>query len=504
MKFFGYTHNRPDAQFVQQEIDLMWSMRGVDGALQLHGVFDDSSTGYLVPRYRKYFPQSYPVIVMDMGGEDLLTKISNQRRVSEQTLAEQFLCMIKALRSIHDERLIHRDLKPDNVLVSSVDEKKIYIIDFGLMKELPSGGDHIVEGRSPIGTAGYFAPESILNQTYSAKSDVWQAGCILYVMLNGGKVAPFVSKPQDISYRQITRQTYYPLVPECGFGATSAAAKDLVTKMLQKDPNDRISVEEILAHPWLNGHASTEELPAEYKRCIRATANRRKVKAFFFTRNVVDDTRQRAEYLTSNVIPNVLRQESLGSLGSNVDGDLDADSLKDLPQVNSSDMSFTKSAFYGRLKELKSRSQQLFGGGVDCDCFIQIMNDNELPEIASEEVFHMFDVNHDGVIELHEFLLALISFDMEDEMSAAKVYFNFFDMNDDGIISHDEFITMIKYILGDDHYSAANAEQYYTLAASQSHVNGTIDFEAFKRFYEGITTVTASQSAGLSTARPTR
>ncbi len=490
MKFFGYTSNRPDVKFIQQEIDLMWSLRDVAGTLKLHGVFEDSEDGHLVPQYHKYFCRSYPVIVMDIGGLDLLTRISMQSHVSEDSLAKQFRSMMIGLRNIHNERKIHRDLKPDNVLVSpdDTDADKIYIIDFGHMKELSSRADQIVEtNRRPIGTPGYFAPESISYNVYSAKSDVWQAGCILYIMLNGGLVAPFVSKPEDVSRHQITMQTYYPLEAKYGFGATSALAKDLVSRMLQRDPNVRISVEEILQHPWLNGQASTEELPPEHKRCMRNTAHRRKLKTFFLTRNI----------LTSNVIPNILRQESMDNLGSN------ADSSGDLPPVNATSISVIQSAFYGRLKALKSHCQDLFSDGVDCDRFIEIMNQNDLSEIANEEVFRYFDINRDGVIGLHEFVLALISLDIDDEINAAKVYFNFFDMDDDDILSHDEFITLIRYVLGDE-YSIGIAEHYHGLAASLSQKKGLIDFETFKQFYENVMITTTSRSVGYSTAHSIR
>ena len=129
---------------------------------------------------------------------------------------------------------------------------------------------------------GYFAPESILRNEYSFKSDVWQAGCILYCTLCGHPA--FHS---DARYeRQITHMSYYPMSgPE--WANISPIVKDLVAKMLLKNPDERISVADVLAHPWLTGFAPVEDLGPNFTRRVKALALRQKLKRFFLDNDIV-------------------------------------------------------------------------------------------------------------------------------------------------------------------------------------------------------------------------
>jgi serine/threonine protein kinase len=93
---------------------------------------------------------------------------------------------------------------------------------------------------------GCFAPESILHGEYSFQSDVWQAGCILYTVLCGHSAF----HPDRQYQHQITHLSYYPL-NRLEWARVSADAKDLISRMLVKDPKQRISTKEILNHPWI-------------------------------------------------------------------------------------------------------------------------------------------------------------------------------------------------------------------------------------------------------------
>lgn len=132
MKFFGYTKQQPITSEIIKEINLMKNLIGVDGVVQLIGVFNDTPQGYsndififpsliisLVPNKTPSFYRSYPVIVMEMlHGGDLFQKISTRTNVSENYLAYSFKSAILALKSVHEKGYIHRDLKLDNLMVS--------------------------------------------------------------------------------------------------------------------------------------------------------------------------------------------------------------------------------------------------------------------------------------------------------------------------------------------------------------------------------------------------
>jgi serine/threonine protein kinase len=129
---------------------------------------------------------------------------------------------------------------------------------------------------------GYFAPESLLRNEYSFKSDVWQAGCILYCMLCGHPA--FHSDPQY--QRQITHMTFYPMTgPE--WAGISEPAKDLVRRMLSRNPDERFSTEEVLAHEWVSGSAPEIEFGPDYRRRVRALALKQRLKRFFLDNDIV-------------------------------------------------------------------------------------------------------------------------------------------------------------------------------------------------------------------------
>ena len=132
------------------------------------------------------------MIVMEfLEGGDLFSLVinrsKNQQPVNEQFLAPAFRSAMESLRSIHNRKYLHRDLKLDNmVLTSTADDAVVKIIDCGYFCHAPEG---VVQVTGLVGSPGYFAPESLQTTTgfreYSTKSDVWQAGCALYIMLSG-------------------------------------------------------------------------------------------------------------------------------------------------------------------------------------------------------------------------------------------------------------------------------------------------------------------------------
>lgn len=132
------------------------------------------------------------MIVMEyLEGGDLFSLVinrsKNQQPVNEQFLAPAFRSAMESLLSIHNRQYLHRDLKLDNmVLTSTAEDAVVKIIDCGYFCHAPEGVVHVT---GLVGSPGYFAPESLHTSTgfreYSTKTDVWQAGCALYIMLSG-------------------------------------------------------------------------------------------------------------------------------------------------------------------------------------------------------------------------------------------------------------------------------------------------------------------------------
>jgi len=189
---------------------------------------------------------------------------------------------LKALKYIHSAGIIHRDLKPSNILINS--DVNIKICDFGLARSLLLGK----EGSLPVltdyvATRWYRAPEILLGSTkYSKAADVWSVGCILAELLLGkavfpgtytlnqlNKVLEITGKPskEDISALQSDlANTMLETIPSIKtknlknmFKNASNNALDLLTKMLQFNPNKRITIDEALEHPFVEAFHQKEK-----------------------------------------------------------------------------------------------------------------------------------------------------------------------------------------------------------------------------------------------------
>jgi serine/threonine protein kinase len=151
---------------------------------------------HVVPgKTSQYRDKRYPVIVMDfLEGGDLFDAIHNRistgQDITERFIALTFKSAMESLLSIHEKCYLHRDLKLENLVLSSSDgDPVVKIIDCGYFCEAPS--DCVVRSRARVGTPGFVAPETLQPaddseyREYSTKSDVWQAGCALYTLLSG-------------------------------------------------------------------------------------------------------------------------------------------------------------------------------------------------------------------------------------------------------------------------------------------------------------------------------
>jgi calcium-dependent protein kinase len=164
---------------------------------------------------------------------------------------------------MHDQhRVVHCDLKPDNILFVSDDEKSdIKIIDFGMSKVLP----RLRSLRELCGTPYYTAPE-IINGDYSHAADMWSIGVIAYVMILG--FPPFYVDPNKYYGVKETKEIYKLILKgfdphvKKGYGAwfpralsnkLSKNGMDFMANLMEKDVAKRLTAQEALLHPWIQG-----------------------------------------------------------------------------------------------------------------------------------------------------------------------------------------------------------------------------------------------------------
>ena len=188
--------------------------------------------------YDFFETNTHILIVMEYVCGDLLGFIRKRAKISEPTAKIIFKQIIKGLQFIHKKKIVHRDIKLDNVLIDLTNTVKI--CDFGVSRILQPG-DVMYEH---CGTPAYIAPEIFKDEGYEGFAcDVWSAGVTLYYMLAG--VQPFkASKIEDL--KEIILKGKFDPIED-----VSKEANDLIKGMLQLNPNKRFTVEQVLKHPWL-------------------------------------------------------------------------------------------------------------------------------------------------------------------------------------------------------------------------------------------------------------
>ncbi|PRQ76837.1 putative Serine/threonine-protein kinase [Rhodotorula toruloides] len=207
-----------------------------------------------------------------MGGGELFHQIVKLTYFSEELSRHVILQVAQGIRYLHEEKgVVHRDIKPENILFESIpiipskvpkhrpyDEEKedegefipgvggggigrVKIADFGLSKIVWNE-----ETMTPCGTVGYTAPEIVKDERYSKSVDMWALGCVLYTLLCG--FPPFYDESIHVLTEKVAKGYYTFLSP--WWDDISASSKDLITHLLDTDPEKRYTIDEFLAHPW--------------------------------------------------------------------------------------------------------------------------------------------------------------------------------------------------------------------------------------------------------------
>ena len=198
-------------------------------------------------------------ILLEVCTNQTLNELLKRRRSLTEIEVQCYVVQIvSALKYLHSNRVIHRDLKLGNLFLS--DKMEIKIGDFGLATKLEFDGER---KRTICGKANYIAPEVLDGKVgHSYEVDVWSLGVIIYTLLIGR--SPYETPDVKTTYKKIKMNSYsFPTGH-----SISDSAKSLITRILNLDPARRPSLDEILQHPFINhGGTILELLPVSTLAC---------------------------------------------------------------------------------------------------------------------------------------------------------------------------------------------------------------------------------------------
>ncbi|XP_051139459.1 calcium-dependent protein kinase 11 [Andrographis paniculata] len=399
---------KEDCDDVWREIQIMHHLSEHPSVVRIKGTYEDTMFVHLV-------------MELCSGGE-LFDRIIRKGHYSEREAARLMKTIVGVVESCHSLGVMHRDLKPENFLFDSPHEDaKLKATDFGL-SVFYKPGQYLSD---VVGSPYYVAPE-VLRKCYGPEADVWSAGVILYILLSGAP--PFWAETDNGIFKQILEgKVDFQSEP---WPHISDSAKDLVRKMLEKDPKSRISAHEVLCHPWIGDDTVAPDKPL-------GSAVLSRLKQF--------SAMNKLKKMALRVIAERLSEEEIGGLkelfkmiDTDNSGTITFDELKQgLKRVGSNIME-------SEIKALMDAADVDSNGAIDYGEFLAATL--HLNKMEREEnllaAFSFFDKDGSGYITMDELQQAAKEFGLIDAQLDEII--KEIDMDNDGRIDYGEFATMMK------------------------------------------------------------
>ena len=222
---------------ISQEVSLHIMAYRSDCIVKIEELYDNTSDG----------KPSLLVVMEYMAGGSLRERIQKQP-LAEPQAAAIVKQIVRAVAHLHGMNVAHRDLKLENFLFENQSlDSPLKLTDFGTAAKVTSPS--MLHGR--CGTRGYMAPEVLRGGKHDKSCDMWSLGVIIYKVLCGRP--PFYPSSTNTSFSSLEQkilhgQFTYP--PE-QWSNISSEAKALISQLLNTNPDERLSVESVLEHPWL-------------------------------------------------------------------------------------------------------------------------------------------------------------------------------------------------------------------------------------------------------------
>ncbi|EHA8590354.1 calcium-dependent protein kinase 29 [Cocos nucifera] len=399
---------RSDIEDLRREVLILQHLSGQPNIVEFKGAYEDEHRVHLV-------------MELCSGGE-LFDRIIKEKSYSEKKAAAICRDIVMVVHVCHFMGVMHRDLKPENFLLArDDDESDLKATDFGLSVFIEEGKVY----KDLVGSAYYVAPE-VLQRNYGKEIDVWSAGVILYILLCGSP--PFWEDTEKGIFDAILRGEVD--IQSSPWHAISANAKDLVLKMLTKDPKKRITAIQALEHPWLrkDGEASNKPLDSAVLIRMRQFAAMNKLKKVAL--KVI------AENLSEEEIRGL--KQMFRNMDTDNSGTITYDELKaGLTRLGSR-------ISEAEIRQIMDAADLDKNGTIDYNEFIiATMHRHGLEKEENLlKAFQYFDTDGSGYLTRDELKRALSQNEVIDDATITEIIEDI-DADKDGRINYEEFVEMM-------------------------------------------------------------
>ncbi|KAG7012966.1 Calcium-dependent protein kinase 1 [Cucurbita argyrosperma subsp. argyrosperma] len=395
--------NEDDVEDVRREIQIMHHLAGHPNVISIKGAYEDAV--------------AVQVVMELCAGGELFDRIIQRGHYTERKAAELTRTIVGVLEACHALGVMHRDLKPENFLfVSKEEESLLKTIDFGLSMFFKPGEKF----NDVVGSPYYVAPE-VLRKRYGPEADVWSAGVIVYILLSG--VPPFWAESEEGIFEEVLHGDLdFSSDP---WPSISDSAKDLVRRMLVRDPRKRLTAYEVLCHPWVQVDGVAPDKPLD-------SAVLTRLKQF--------SAMNKLKKMAIKVIAESLSEEEIAGL---------KEMFKMIDTDNSGQITF---------EELKAGLKK-FGAN--------------LKESEIYDLMQAADIDNNGTIDYGEFVAATLhlnKIEKEDHLLAA---FSYFDKDGSGFITHDELQQACK------EFGIEDLQMEEMMREVDQNNDGSIDYNEF-------------------------
>lgn len=386
---------------------------------------------YIIRFFECYSSPKETNLVMEYcSGGDLVTLIEKRKGINEQLAKKVFFQACTAVHYLHNFGIVHRDIKLDNFLLNEQVESKNFelkLIDFGFCTKYRDR-----KLKTVLGTPYYVAPE-VLAGDYSSQCDIWSLGVVLYMMVFARPL--FLGKTNEELFQQIKTKelNFY----DSKYNKISPELKNLLTKILNRDPSKRPTINSILQSPWFN--STVMEYNQQWKPLL--------------TKQILNRLRRAPEMLTFQRIitkmmvkmfydlPKIFQARKLFSLVDYINnGVVDTEEL--IQSFKDFKIEITEEEATNIIDGLYLQSH----GVLTCCEFVAAIIDPEFYEDDKylKSVFDRIDIDGSNFITLDNIKDCFLRFGYQLSEETIKAFVKEFDLEKNNVISYEEFKTCMN------------------------------------------------------------